>query len=663
MADQAALTALKESQKLLEELKAARAQAISNGRPAHPAIDQAILDQERIVESRQRAIDAPPSAFNEGPLLPVPSATAQDAANPVFRRQKIYPPQRPLPTKVEVPQAHPAIPEATTRAVPETVIAFYGPELAGYIGQAAGNMTLPAAPAPSPMPAPTPVAATVPADPWAKFKPVAATAAAAPEKPLAWSDVPGKALENIPSSAGKFAQSIVHPIMHPIDTLAAFRDIGTGLVSKVYGAAGGPQDPAKKAEMEKAADAVGKFFADRYGSVEGFKKALATDPVGIMADASIVLTGGGAALARAPGAVGQAGQAVRAAGSAIDPIANAGRMARAGGTAAIEALGVSTGAGARPIREAITAGEHGNPVFLEHMRGQRPMGEVVDMAERGVEQMGRDRSAAYTAGMQSTRASQQAVNFQPVYDAIQTARDEVRHQGVVVDRTAAGVVDDMQRIVDEFANLPTPPTPETFDAMKRAVGAIYDRAGHGTNERRVAGSIYNTVRNEITAQVPEYAAAMRDYANASEQIGEARRTLSVNPNATTDTTLRKLQSTMRNNVNTNFGERERMLDVLAQHEPNLPPAIAGQTLNTVAPRGLARVTPGMVMAGGLSTMNPMAVAALPFTSPRLVGEAAYAFGRGAGGLMTAANNVGLTPNLMADALRSAYIANAMTGGQ
>ena len=47
------------------------------------------------------------------------------------------------------------------------------------------------------------------------------------------------------------------------------------------------------------ADAVGQFFKDRYGAMENIKHTLATDPVGSLADAATVLSGGELAGARA----------------------------------------------------------------------------------------------------------------------------------------------------------------------------------------------------------------------------------------------------------------------------------------------------------------------------------------------------------------------------
>lgn len=71
------------------------------------------------------------------------------------------------------------------------------------------------------------------------------------------------------------------------------------------------------------------YLGSRYGSMEALGDTLYTDPVGVAADASTVLTAGGAALGQVPGRVGQVGRAVSAAGSASDPAALAARTAGA----------------------------------------------------------------------------------------------------------------------------------------------------------------------------------------------------------------------------------------------------------------------------------------------------------------------------------------------
>lgn len=497
------------------------------------------------------------------------------------------------------------------------------------------------------------------ADPWAKFVPVQDDA-------LSWSQVPGKAIENFASSAGTFARNIVEPLLSPIETATNLVDVAAGglragakavLPGAVFNAIDSVGNQEANQRVADKAGAVGQFFADRYGSEEGIKRTLATDPVGAAGDLAAVLTGGGGLAARGPGVVSRAGQAMQTAGSVIDPLTNAARVARGAGAVVPPLLGTTTGAGDRPIREAFRAGQTGNQAFTDNMRGLRPVGDVVDMAESAVGQMGRERSNAYNANMAAVRGNQTPVNMAPIRQSIDDAAQSTQYRGIQKDAAAAAIVDEMATRYNDFLTLPpVERTAEALDALKQSIGEIRQRTQQGTLARRTADQVYQGIRSEITRQVPEYARAMRDYTNASDAIGEMRRTMSINDKASTDTTLRKLQSTMRNNVNTNYGQRERLLDNLAQYEPDLPPALAGQALNTLAPRGLARISPMSIAAGGVQSMNPAVLGLLPMTSPRLMGEASYAAGRVAGGGQRAANSVGVTADRVGSTARGSYVA-------
>lgn len=463
------------------------------------------------------------------------------------------------------------------------------------------------------------------------------------QKPLAWSDVPGEALRNAGKSAGEFVGNIAHAVTHPIETAGNIADVAAGglragakavLPQSVFNAINSADNPETRDRIDTKARAVGGMLADRYGSAEGLKRTLANDPVGALADASAVLTGGGSIAARGPGVVAQAGRAVTAAGNAIDPLRQAGRVVARSGDAAANVLGVTTGAGTRPFREAFDAGRTGNQALIENMRGNVPVGDVVDMAENAVNQMSRQRSAAYNADMANVNSSRAIVDYDPLRRAIQQGIDEAHFAGIPIDNTAAAAAQEIGDIVNRFStrrNAPGQPmvplrTPSELDAAKRAIGEVVQRTQQGTLARRIAGNVYRVARDEITRQVPEYANAMENYTQASDLLQEMRRTMSINDRAMPDTTVRKLQSTMRNNVNTNYGARERLLDELARIEPNLPAALAGQSLNALAPRGLARAA-GPIEAALAIMHNPMALAALPLSSPRLMGEVAHGAGQ------------------------------------
>ena len=120
-------------------------------------------------------------------------------------------------------------------------------------------------------------------------------------KPLEWKDVPGQALTNLPESAGKFVGGIYEAVTNPIETVKTIGMAAAGGLKNIL-----PKpvtdfitsissEPGKINEAVAIADAIGGIYKERYGSVEGLKKTLATDPVGAAADLSTILSGGAGA--------------------------------------------------------------------------------------------------------------------------------------------------------------------------------------------------------------------------------------------------------------------------------------------------------------------------------------------------------------------------------
>ncbi len=478
---------------------------------------------------------------------------------------------------------------------------------------------------------------------------------------LSWSEIPGKALDNLGNSAGNFAQAVVHPFLHPIDTAKAIGNIAYGAGSKIGGALGVEQDPERKAANEAQINAVGEFFANRYGSIEDFKRTLAEDPVGVAADLSVVLTGGGAMGARAPGIVGRAAQTVSKVGSAIDPLANVGRVARGTGKAASAALGMTTGVGPAPIQAAFNAGRKGSKTFTENMRGQAPIEDTLSMAQNAMGKIRDDRRAAYEAGMANTNASFKTLDLRPVAKSIEQAARMVNLSGNkrTFSRSAEAMetVRQMAAKFEEFNALDdaTKLTPKGVDALKQAIGEIRMATKQGTLSRTVANSVFNAVKAQIVKQVPDYANAMRGYSQASDQLDDLTKTFSLGENTAKDTAIRKLTSVMRNNVNTNYGRRAQLMDVLATKEPELPFAVAGQALNSMTPRGLSQIP--ATMSGIASLANPAMVPALAAASPRLVGEAANATGKAVGVVDALAKALGVDVQTAQRILLGSYAVN------
>jgi hypothetical protein len=439
-----------------------------------------------------------------------------------------------------------------------------------------------------------------------------------------WGDVALSALKNAPGSAVEFAKSLVQPILHPVDTAKGLGELATGVASKLT-----PAPSWWKGPGEDAADATGQYFKDRYGGMENIKNTLATDPVGLAGDASVLFSGGSMLPVRGAQTLGRVG-------AMIDPLAAVGQGVKGAtglaGKMAGNALGATTGAGAESVKQAFKAGSEGNRTFLEHMRSDRPITEVADMARDAVDAMRQERSQAYKAGMADVSKDKTVLDFAPIDEAIGKANDVGTFHNVVTNRSAGDTTAKMFQLVDEWKGYDPAVfhTPEGLDALKRAIGDVRDSTEHGTPSRVAADRVYSALKGEIEKQAPGYAKTMADYAKASDELKEVTKTFSLGEKASDDAALRKLQSITRNNVQTNYGERVRLADVLAKHEPNLQPAIAGQAMNTVMPRGLVARGSAMGGAGAAAhLMDPTLAAMLPLTSPRLVGEAAY--GAGAAG--------------------------------
>lgn len=144
-------------------------------------------------------------------------------------------------------------------------------------------------------------------------------------------------------------------------TLKTIGSLGLGLAEKLI--------PGEQ-RHEQTADAVIDFYKERYGSIEKAKETFATDPVGFLLDASVVLGGAGAVVKGAGtvskiSAVQKAGTVIQKAGSIIDPLAATGRgiskVVGAGkGTRvgeAAERIGVEISAGTKTGSKVIKGAE------------------------------------------------------------------------------------------------------------------------------------------------------------------------------------------------------------------------------------------------------------------------------------------------------------------
>jgi hypothetical protein len=316
------------------------------------------------------------------------------------------------------------------------------------------------------------------------------------------------------------------------------------------------------------------------------------------------------------------------------------------GWVAKNALGASTGAGGNAIGQAFQSGKVGDRALLENMREKVDITDVLGKAKAALNTMRINRGNEYRKSMASVTSDKTVLDLQPIRDAVDGVKSMGMFKGQVIKKNAAGVVDEIAAQIDDWAKLNPREfhTPEGLDALKQAVGDIRDATQFGTPARRAADSVYHAIKDQINKQAPDYAKTMKDYSKASELISEIERSLVGKEKTSADTAMRKLQSLMRNNVNTNYGNRLNLAKELEQQGgASLLPSLAGQALSSPLPRGLQGLAPtGTAIA---SLANPWLVGAIPFQSPRLMGEAAYGAGRMVGGAGGAVNRLMSNPAL------------------
>lgn len=329
------------------------------------------------------------------------------------------------------------------------------------------------------------------------------------------------------------------------------------------------------------------------------------------------------------------------------------------GQAASEALGLTTGAGGESVRQAFKAGAAGgekSKAFAQNLREQVAKTDVLDDVSKNLEVMRNNLSNQYRSGMVDISADKSILAFDKIDDALNAAKDVGRFKGQIKNKEAAKSVQEVTDAVNKWKNLDPAQyhTPEGLDALKQQIGGILESIPfEQKTARKAVHDIYASVRKEIADQAPTYNKVMKDYSEGAELLGEIKKTFSQGGTASVDTQMRKLQSLMRNNVNTNFGNRQALMQALEKGGGSeVMPALAGQALSSYTPRGLAGLGPVATTVGSLSSGNLAPLALLPLESPRLVGEAVYGAGKLANAIKQGAKKTPVLGELSPEELRA-----------
>jgi hypothetical protein len=331
------------------------------------------------------------------------------------------------------------------------------------------------------------------------------------------------------------------------------------------------------------------------------------------------------------GAIGGAG------GEFIKPVL------QAGGKIASEVVGNLSGVGSQAYKTAFNAAVEGGDklkALAENLRKKVPVTQVVDDALLGLTNMGKDLQARYRSGMVNIKNDKSILDFDNINDALLKAEEMGKFRGQVTNPKVAEYISQAEKAVQDWKALSPAEyhTPEGMDALKKSIGGILENIPfEQRTARNAVGDIYTAVKQSIAKQAPTYNNVMKNYSEGLDAASELKRTLSLGEKNTADTALRKLQSVMRNDVNTNYGNRVDYAKMLeeASGKPIMA-ELAGQSLSTWSPRGLQKLS--ATGLGGASVYNPSLLPLVAGSSPRLMGEATVLAGKAARPVINLANS-------------------------
>ncbi len=399
--------------------------------------------------------------------------------------------------------------------------------------------------------------------------------------------------------------------------------------AQIVGGAVGLTDPAQY-------EAVKDYFGERYGTSEGFKRALMTDPASIAADVVGVATGGGLLAAKTASTASKVTGIARLADAAkvaegftdaaakFDPInIAAGTVQRgaglAAGTAGRIGEGVARVVGAQPadLRQAVEAGRRGSPEFIEQLEGRRAPEDALGKADAAVSELYQARSKDYSRRMNRLKQNPETLEFTDVLDAVDGVRNVGRHKGIDVSG-AAGVWDEVDAKIAEFESQGLNSI-EDFDAMKQSVANIAQKYPRGTPENRVASQVAKAINKTITEKAPVYASVMNDYRVASDTLSDIKASISADAKSA-DTTLLKLRRSAGG-----AGPRGRKVIDILESTPSgrgLGDLLAGQNLADARP---SLIGSSLGTGAAVATGDPTTLAASAL-SARGLGRGAYNLG-------------------------------------
>jgi hypothetical protein len=303
-----------------------------------------------------------------------------------------------------------------------------------------------------------------------------------------------------------------------------------------------------------------------------------------------------------------------------------GATIRGTGKVASQILGKTTGAGDRAIADAFKAGQAGDSSFIDKMKGLIDAEGIEKKVQSAFDKIKTARNKTYEDDI--TRLKQattgKKLDIQPVINDAKLIIKEVEGDTPYLIRgQKSKVIKEIREMISNFSKDTKNHNLSGFDKLKQSIQDIDVKPS--SQAEMLKTRVANSVKGQILKQSPEYKTISDAYSKSSDMIDDLKKVFSLNRNANSETILKKIQSTARNNAHTDWSYRSQLLK---QIDPTgeIQKEISANALNSWMPRGVigSGVVGGSVVGG---FVNPATLKALLLTSPKLAGYGAYGLGR------------------------------------
>ena len=464
-------------------------------------------------------------------------------------------------------------------------------------------------------------------------------------------------VSNLPSSTWGVVKSTASALApwNLKEPAQGLKELGTGAISKAKGAVGLETNE----DDQRVINAILDDYSTRYGSKQGFLRAVAKDPASILMDASALITGGASAtagaaskVAKGASAAGDVARAEKFSGVAkglekardvanlADPIQLALKTAKVpltgakipesvpliGGKRTPSLMGASrtlgsqaSGVPQRILQEVNDIARNGTPeqrkVLADMQRKDADHTQIVRYAEEGLKGARAARQAAYQADMRNRPAP---VNFMQVGEKIEALRKQLtidtQSGKVPVSDAALRFLNKAEQRVIAVASEPRDSVNRNVigaDKLKQSIGNLGNAYIKDAQAYRAAQEVKQSIWNAISDADADYARIMGEYEDASNIIDTMKGMGTGSQNISDETVLKRL-------LKATSPAQQKVVDEIAKYSPNLRPAIAGATTSKVGP-SIARA--GLMGSLGWMFGSPThMIAAAMATSPKLQGK-------------------------------------------